>query len=174
VLRDPALEGFMASDEEVLAHYQGADIDYDSIEHWRAFLRHVLLINRCTDCGYWIYPNLPSCPRCWSGQVVATEVEGRGRVFMFVVYHGGMERSWRGPTGRTIQQLVLAGPTSADEPYAVAAVELDEQVGLRFTAPVLGAQESLSIGARAVLTWTEQDHQVVPAWLVDGVDGRTR
>lgn len=50
-------------------------------------------------------------------------------------------------------------------PYPVITVELDEQPGLRFTSTVLeAAQESIVIGERVVVAWTERGGAAFPAF----------
>jgi len=50
-------------------------------------------------------------------------------------------------------------------PYPVVTVELDEQVGLRFTATVVDApNEAIAIGERVELTWIDRAGVPVPAF----------
>ena len=90
-------------------------VNRDNVEHYRGLLEQRLLVNRCGDCGYWIYPHRPMCPKCLSWNVTATEVSGEGRVFIYTLIY-----QERDPYGRL------------PAPVPVASVELSEQPGLRY------------------------------------------
>lgn len=136
------------TDDAVFAAFPAVLIDRDNITHYRGLLAGRLLINRCSACGYWIYPHRPLCPQCLSWEVVATPVCGDGRVFMFTLIHQERERSGR------LQQ-----------PLVAAAVELAEQSGLRYLARVVNcpaAQVSLDMPVH--LTWLQRDGLRLPAF----------
>jgi len=100
-----------------------------------------LLINRCDDCGTWIYPHRPLCPNCWSWSVQPKEVSGLGRVYMFTLLH-----QLRDPKAMIY------------EPMPVAAVELVEQDGLRYLSRIVHCKEQeIEHGMRVQLTWIEVD-----------------
>jgi uncharacterized OB-fold protein len=103
------------ADDEVFAAFPGVLIDRDNISHYRGLLAGRLLVNRCSACGFWVYPHRPLCPKCLSWDVQAAEVSGQGTVFMFTLIH--QERDPRG---------------HLREPIVAAAVELAEQKGLRY------------------------------------------
>lgn len=136
------------SDEDVFAHFHDVHIDRDNLEHYRALMTGRLVINRCGDCGRWIYPHRPMCPKCLSWNVTPTEVSGRGRVYMFTLLH-----QLRDPN----QPL--------DEPMGLAAIELEEQDGLRYLSRVVGVPgESLWHGMPVSLTWMEDGGRCWPAF----------
>ena len=70
---------------------------------------------RCEDCGSFIHPPTPRCPRCLSARVAPRPVSGEGVVgsFTFVTDDDG-------------------------DPVVVAWVELPEQPDLRLTAKLVG------------------------------------
>jgi uncharacterized protein len=69
---------------------------------WEAAKRHVLLIQRCGDCGtHYFYPR-PLCPHCLSRNVSWVEASGRGRLHTFVINH-------RPPRNFPIQGPVIIG-----------------------------------------------------------------
>ena len=74
-----------------------------------------LVINRCGDCGYWIYPHRPICPECLSWNVKPEEVSG---------LRHGLHVHPAPPAARSASHIM--------EPVPVAAVELVEQKGLRY------------------------------------------
>ena len=138
-----------ATDEEVFAAFGGVPIDRDSVEHYRGLLARRLLVNRCDACGHWIYPHRPMCPECLSWDVTPTEVSGEGFVFMFTLIH-----QQRDP-----------GEAHLAEPVVVAAVELVEQRGLRYLAPVVHCPvDAIAHDMPVRLVWTERDGYPAPAF----------
>jgi uncharacterized OB-fold protein len=135
--------------DEVFALFPDVQINRDNIAHYRGLAAGRLLINRCQACRYWIYPLRPMCPQCWSWRVLPDEVSGRGRVFMFTLVHQSRE-----PHSRMI------------EPLVPAAVELVEQAGLRYLAPVVNcAPRDVALDMPVQLTWLEQGARLRPAFV---------
>jgi len=139
------------TDVELFERFGGADVDHDNKEHYRGLLQRRLLLNRCGDCGWWHHPPLPRCPRCRSNQVVATEVGGRGTVYLLTFMH-------QGPPAPDVDYAT---------PYPVASVELDEQPGLRYTAGVVGGPVPPAIGDRVHLVWATRGDRPLPMFAVD-------
>jgi uncharacterized OB-fold protein len=136
------------TDEEVFVAFPTVLLDRDNIEHYRGLLDQKLLINRCSACGYWVYPHRPLCPRCWSWDVLFTEVSGDGFVFLFTLIH--QERDPNAPLGA---------------PVPVAAVELVEQPGLRYLAPIVNCPvDQIELDMPVRLTWVERDGLRSPAF----------
>ena len=139
------------SDAQVFDAFPGVLIDYDNIEHYRGLLSRRLLINRCQDCGYWIYPHYPMCSRCWSTDVVPTDVSGKAIVHFYTLLH----------------QPTLGGVPGIDyaEPYPDVAYELPEREGLRYSARLVNcATRDLHVGMPVELTWIEVDGVPAPAF----------
>ena len=136
---------------EVLERYSTAWIDRDTFPMFEGFLEHRLLINRCQDCQRWFQPPWPSCPDCWSDDVKPTGVSGRGVVQTFVVLHTGP----------------LVGVEGVDylHGHPLLVVELEEQEGLRVTAPMVNcANDEIDIGMPVALTWIERQGSPIPAF----------
>lgn len=139
----------MISDEEVLARFPDVHIDHDNKAYWKGKLEKRLLINRCQECGYWVYPFRPCCPECWSDSVAAEEVSGKGAIYLLVFYH----------QGRPIPGVDYSTP------YAVGAVELAEREGLRYVAPIVNAaNDEIKIGMPVELVWIDRDGVPAPAF----------
>jgi len=135
------------SDEELVVRFRGHPLDRDSAGHYRARLERQLRINRCSDCGRWNHPPLPTCPTCWSLNVVATPVAGDGTIYLVVFLH-------QGPPTEGLDYSV---------PYPVVTVELDEKV--RFTSTIVGANnEEIQIGKRVSLDWIERAATPLPVF----------
>ena len=139
------------SDADVFAAFPNILIDHDNIEHYRGLVGEQLLINKCDACGYWIYPHRPLCPQCLSWNVTPTQVSGKGRVFMFTLIH-----QQRDPKDRR------------NEPLAAVAVELAEQKGLRYLAPVVNCpQEQIDLDMPVRLVWIQSGGRKMPAFEPD-------
>ena len=137
------------TDTAVLAAFPSAPVDHDNVDFYRGLLHRKLLINRCQDCGRWHMPHRAICPACWSENVVATDVSGRGTVYTLIF-------------------LRLGAPADGVDYRAghpVATIELEEQEGLRFTATLVDCpRESMRIGMPVELAWIEREGQPRPAF----------
>jgi uncharacterized OB-fold protein len=137
------------TDEELVSRFPGRQLDHDNKAVYRGWLDHVLLINRCADCGLWHQPPKPVCPRCWSWDVRATPVSGAGTIFMLVLLH-------QGPP---------ADGVDYSTPHPVVTVELDQQPGLRFTSTVVDAtNDDIQIGRRVELAWLDRSGAPMPVF----------
>ncbi len=130
------------SDEQVLQAFPQVRLDHRNKDFYRALLGHELVAARCRGCGTWFTPVRSVCPGCWSDDVAVSPVAGRGRVHLLILLH--------------------QGPPAADVSYAtpwpLAAVELEEQEGLRFVGTIVGCPpERLRIGLPVEVTWIERD-----------------
>ena len=126
------------SDEEVFSAFPDVLLTRDNLEYYRGLLQHRLLINRCEDCSHWIYPNRPLCPECWSGNVTPNEVSGNGIVYYYTILY----------QGRDIPGF--------EYPHLPAGIELVEQEGLRYLAPIVNAaHEDVHEGMHVELVWLD-------------------
>jgi uncharacterized OB-fold protein len=140
--------GTSPSDADVFAHFHDVRIDHDNIAHYRGLMEGQLLINRCSECGTWIYPHRPLCPHCLSWKVAATQVSGAGRLYMWTVIHQS-----RSPDNPLF------------EPVTAAAVELVEQKGLRYLSRIVNcAPDGLVHDMALRLTWIEENGRRWPAF----------
>lgn len=140
---------------DVLQAFPDVIVDHDNRHFYEGLLRHELVLNRCGDCGTWhADPFRPFCSACLSWNIVHEPVSGRGRVYM-------MTRLHRGPA--------IPG-VSYSPPIPLAAIELDEQPGLRVAGGLLGATTDFSaIGRRVELAWPAG--QVAPRLVFQIVEG---
>jgi uncharacterized protein len=93
-------------------------VDDDNRAFWTGGRDGDLRIIRCSNCGYYIHPPSPRCPRCLEATVEPVVVSGRGRVYTYTVN----ERVWA---------------PGLDVPYIIAIVELEEQAGLRLLTNIV-------------------------------------
>jgi uncharacterized OB-fold protein len=99
---------------------------------------------RCDDCGYYIHPPVPVCPRCHSKAQHAEAVSGDATLFTYSVNH----QAW------------MPGP---ELPYAVAIVELPEQDGLRLTTNLVRCPlGDIAIGMPLRVTFEQHDDVWIP------------
>ena len=148
------------SDTELVDRFTRARVDHDNKTFYRGILSKQLLINRCADCGHWHHPPKPVCPACWSPKLVPTPVSGRGTVYLLMMLH-------QGPPAPNIDYA--AGP------YPVAAVELEEQPGLRFTSTIVDCPHAdLSIGMSVELTWIEREGTPLPVFRPAGPSNQAK
>jgi uncharacterized protein len=136
------------TDEQVLDAYKSLPIDHDSKNFWKGCLQKKLVINRCQSCGNYIQFPKPMCPKCWSEDVVPTQVSGKGSVYLASFYH--------------------QGPGVGAEPYPAVAIELVEQEGLRISATMINCKkEDIHIGMPVDLVWLEWQGAPIPAFQPD-------
>jgi uncharacterized OB-fold protein len=128
----------------IFARYPDAPIDLDNRAFYEGLLVRELRLNRCGRCRTWHHPPRPICPQCWSRDVLATPVSGRGSVYL--------------------STLLRHGPVS-DYPHPVVTVEFDDQRDARFTSTMLGRWDSaVPIGTRVALAWVERGGAPFPVF----------
>jgi len=129
-----------STDAAVFAAFPEVRIDHDNLAFYRGLLERRYLVQRCGRCGWWQAPPRPRCRRCWSSGPVPTEIGGTGTIFLLTV-------------------LRRAGVVP------LAAVELDEQPGLRVPGTIVGADpDDLRVGQAVSLRWIETGDAPVPAF----------
>lgn len=142
----------VVDDSELVLRFPGEVITHDNKAHYRGRLQRRLLINRCTDCGAWHHPPKPLCPKCWSWNIEPTEVTGAGVIHLTVMLH-------QGPPAEGVDYST---------PYPIVTVDLDDAPGARFTAAVVGAQNSdVTIGRRVRLDWATRGGSPMPVFRID-------
>jgi uncharacterized OB-fold protein len=104
---------------------------------WDAAARSQLVIERCDDCGLYSNPPPPICPRCHSSKLTFQPVSGRGTIYAVTINHYGAVKGFQNAV-----------------PYAVIAVELEEQQGLLFLANLVNAPASAAtVGLSVAVTF---------------------
>ena len=135
------------SDSDMLARLPSIRIDRDNKEYYRGLLQQRLLLNHCEKCGTWHHPPRASCPKCWSWQVVPSEVSGKGTVYLFSF----------------LNAVPAHGAALPTEPFPVVSIELPE--GVRVTTTVVNCLKSqLMIGMPVELIWIEREGMPFPAF----------
>jgi uncharacterized protein len=136
-------------DEIVLLRFPAVRLDHLNKRYYEGLLRRELLMNRCRACGTWQAPLRPLCPSCWSSDVTAAPVSGRGTVHLLTFLH-------QGPPAPGVD---YSGG------FPLAAIELAEQPGLRVTATVVDCPRGrLRVGLPVELAWIDRDGAPWPAF----------
>lgn len=99
---------------------------------WNGLRKEQVLIQRCSDCGTWIFYPRSNCSRCLSENLKWTQISGEGTLYTF-----------------TVARQATA-PHFVDEvPQLIAMIDLKEGVRLTSTL-VTDNPEELSVGAKVV------------------------
>ena len=81
-----------------------------------------LMMQKCQDCGTWVFCPRPVCGDCASDRLDWVQVGGKGKIFCFTVVREVVGQALRG--------------FAPDIPYVTAWVDLDE--GPRFCSNIIG------------------------------------
>lgn len=101
-----------------------------SAPFWSGLRERCLRLQRCGDCGHWVFYPRRHCPRCASTALDWQVVSGHGRLLSFTIARVSPLPEFKGP-----------------EPLVLAVVELDEGVHIN-TNLVEVAAEAIEVGMR--------------------------
>jgi hypothetical protein len=111
---------------------------------WTGGAEGELRFLRCRACGTYVHPPAPVCPACLSREVAPEAVSGRAKVLTFTLNH----QPW---------------VPSADHPYAIAIVEIEEQPGLRLMTNIVNCPpEAVQIGMPVRVVFEQHEEVWVP------------
>ena len=114
---------------------------------WQGGERGELVFLRCQDCGYYLHPPIPVCPRDQSKDVRPEAVSGRATLASYTVNH----HPW------------LPG---FETPYVVAIVEMPEQTGLRLTTNLVNCpSEEIRIGMAVRVVFRHHEDPGGDVWI---------
>jgi uncharacterized protein len=136
-------------DPRAWARYPDLGVDHDNRGFYEGWLERELRVNRCADCGRFHHPPRALCPSCWSFDVVATAVSGRGVVALSILLRQGHEED------------------GVDYPYPVIAVDLIEQRDppVRITSTLLDPGDGpVAIGTPVQLVWVQRHGAPFPVF----------
>jgi uncharacterized OB-fold protein len=99
---------------------------------------------RCDQCGFFVHPPSPICPKCLCKRLTPTAVSGRATVATFTVNH----QPW------------IPG---YDPPYVVAIIEIEEQPSVRLMTNIFGcAPDDVRIGMPVQVAFEHHDDVWLP------------
>jgi uncharacterized OB-fold protein len=114
---------------------------------WTGGAHGELRVLRCRDCGTYIHPPTPICPKDHSKNVAPEAVSGRATVITFTINH----QSW------------MPGP---EPPYVVAIVALDEDPSVRLTTNIVGCDvRAVRRGMRVDVTFEHHPDPGGDVWI---------
>jgi uncharacterized protein len=123
-------------------------LDDDVAFFWTAGADGVLRLQRCHDCGFFVHPPGPVCPRCLSRNLGPDAVSGRGRVETFTVNY---------------QQWI-----PGSDPYIIAWVSIDEQPDVRLTTNLVDVEpEDVRVGMPVRVVFEHKDDVWIPLFTPD-------
>lgn len=126
------------------------EVTPDTEHFWRGGARGELTFLRCADCGEFVHPPSPVCPRCLGRALRPDAVSGLGTVVTFTVNH----QPWN-----PIVPL----------PYVIALVEIDEQPGLRLLTNIVEcAPEDVTVGMRVRVRFLHLEDVWLPLFAPEG------
>lgn len=118
----------------------------DNGPFWTGGRDGMLLIMRCRDCGYYVHPPSPRCPKCLGDRVDPTAVSGRGTVYTYTINR----RQW---------------VPGLEVPFVLAVIALDEQQDLRLVSNVVGCPaDEVVIGMPVEVEFIERGQAFVPVF----------
>jgi uncharacterized OB-fold protein len=119
-------------------------LDMDNTAFWTGGAQGQLLINRCSDCGYYIHPPTSFCPACESGAVKPEAVSGRGEIVTMTLNH----RAWY---------------PGLKVPYIVALVGLEEQREVQLVTNIVDCDPlNVNIGDKVKVRFEKAEDMWVP------------
>jgi uncharacterized protein len=103
-------------------------VDATNAAFWHSGADGQLRFQHCHECGWWIHPPKPRCPKCLSVDTAFDPVSGKAMVWSYTINH----QRWS---------------PDLEVPYALAIVEFPEQFGLRMTTRLVDiAVDDVTIG----------------------------
>ena len=124
-------------------------VDDENRIFWTSGANGSLHIRRCGNCGNYIHPPSPRCPKCLSSNVGDVAVSGRGRIESFTINHH-----------RWVPNLKV--------PYVIALVSLEEQQDVRLATNIVECSpESVSIGAKVHVVFEQHEDVYLPMFQLE-------
>ena len=109
---------------------------------WQGLRNEQVLLQRCDDCGTWIFYPRSNCPSCLSTKLTWHQVSGEGTLYTF-----------------TVTRQATA-PHFVDEvPQLIAMIDLNE--GVRLTSTLVAREsDDLKVGAKVVPVFDHVNDEV--------------
>lgn len=95
---------------------------------WDAVARMEFILQKCCDCGEWVFYPRSNCPHCWSNQLEWKPASGEGTLKTWSIVHRPGHPGWAAVT-----------------PYVLGVVELEEGPSM-LTHLFVDSDQELKIG----------------------------
>lgn len=89
--------------------------------YWDSVKAHAMQLQKCGDCGKFVFYPRAVCPHCFSRDLKWTPVSGKGKIYGFTISHQKVIQSF-----------------ASEVPYVIALVELEE--GARMMTNLVGVE----------------------------------
>lgn len=89
--------------------------------YWDSVKAHAMQLQKCSDCGKFVFYPRAVCPHCFSRDLKWTPVSGKGKIYGFTISHQKVIQSF-----------------ASEVPYVIALVELEE--GARMMTNLVGVE----------------------------------
>ncbi|CAB4879115.1 unannotated protein [freshwater metagenome] len=123
------------------------ELDERNIHFWQGGQNGQLTFVRCQDCGYYLHPPTPICPKDLSKNLAPEAVSGNAIVASYTVNY----QEW------------LPG---VDVPYIIAIVEIVEQPELRLTTNIINCDvDDIAIGMKVSVVFEHHEDPHGDVWL---------
>jgi uncharacterized OB-fold protein len=104
-----------------------------SAPFWDASAEGKFVIQRCDDCGRWVFYPRAICPRCWSRALTWTPASGQARLETWSTIHRAGHPGWQPAAPYTVCLVGLAeGPAMISLLLAPDAARLGLPLRVRF------------------------------------------
>lgn len=80
-----------------------------STPFWEAAAAETFILQKCNDCGAWVFYPRGHCPHCWGASLTWVPASGKGALHSFSAVHRPGHAAWK-----------------AAAPYVLGIVRLDE------------------------------------------------
>jgi uncharacterized OB-fold protein len=111
--------------------------DVDTKPFWDACKRHELVIQQCTECGWYRHFPRPTCPKCRSRNFEWVKMSGKGNVWGYTI----------------VTRPIITGMTI---PYNLVHVELEEQADILLSGNLIDCKpDDIQIGMPVEVTFED-------------------
>ena len=111
-----------------------------SAPHWDGCRDGELRVQRCGDCGTYVFIPQPACTQCFSEKLEWVTTRGRGRVYSYTVVHRPVQPQFK-------------------VPYVIAILEFDE--GFHMMSNLIGLEpDAVEIGMEVEVEYVRKSDTI--------------
>ena len=114
--------------------------------HWQGAREHRLMVQRCGECGAYVFPPRAACTHCFSSALRWEQSSGLGDIYSYTIIH-------------------RAPHPSFEAPYCAAIIRLAE--GWHMTSNVIGTpMDEIEVGMPVEVIFVDFDEVTLPMFRV--------